>query len=51
MKVLDWIGQRDQYVRGIEYDDYADFEWVAVERRLDAPALIEAASRAGRSTS
>jgi hypothetical protein len=38
-KVLDWVALRDRYARRIDYDRYADFEWVAVEQRFRAPAL------------
>jgi hypothetical protein len=38
-KVLEWVALRDRYVRRIDYNDPADFEWVSVERRAAEPEL------------
>lgn len=39
MKVLDWVALRERYEKRIDYGEYSDFTWVAVERRFDAPEL------------
>ena len=41
MKVLDYFHARQQVARSVPDDSFTDFEWVGVERRLDA-AEIEA---------
>jgi len=43
---LDFIHARDLLLRRVPDDEYADFEWVAVERRFEG-ATIEAADREG----
>jgi hypothetical protein len=46
MKVLDYLHGRERLVRSVPEDSYTDFEWVAVERRLDG-AEIEAGDHDG----
>jgi hypothetical protein len=46
MKVLDYVHARERLVRSVPEDSYTDFEWVAVERRLEG-AEIEAGNRDG----
>jgi hypothetical protein len=46
MKVLDYVHARERLVRSVPEDSYTDFEWVAVERRLEG-AEIEAGDRDG----
>ena len=46
MKVLDFVHARERLVRSVPEDRYTDFEWAAVERRLDG-AEIEAGDQDG----
>jgi hypothetical protein len=46
MKVLDYVHARERLVRSVPEDSYTDFEWVAVERRLEG-VEIEAGDRDG----
>jgi hypothetical protein len=46
MKVLDYLHARERLVRSVPEDSFTDFEWVAVERRLDG-AEIEADDQDG----
>ena len=46
MKVLDYFHAREHVARSVPEDSFTDFEWVGVERRLDA-AEIEAGDEDG----
>jgi hypothetical protein len=39
VKALQILGLRDAFAKRIDFNDYAEFEWVAVERRFPAPEL------------
>lgn len=39
MKVLDYFHAREHVAQSVPADSFTDFEWVGVERRLDAPEI------------
>jgi len=44
-KIVAWTATEARYARGVNYDAYHDFTWVAVERKYDAPAIETATTR------
>jgi hypothetical protein len=45
LKGVEVTGAAPLYERMVDYDDYEDFEWVAVERKLPATAIETSAAR------